>query len=306
MAASRLKVNRITLPARRLYPIPSAVRPPPSARRAATGEIPPLSLVLGRARETSQRMDLARAARFSLYLLPMHIAVAHPHVRRTLAQSAEIDFQRTGAVQCPQRADAIAQPGEQNRKFRARCDGPRFSARSDLRNEPERVRRPPRADPDRAPVVPRRPPAPRGRRDPAAPCVPGWRGRVRVRFPDFQTAQRPREILEHRRPAVENVDIEAKLAAFRHGSAIQGAGAENERPRPVASPLGARPRSLPGSKRRAYAAGDAVSRKIRPKAPRITLPLLPAGKWTRPSARKWNRNRKNSNLLFKFRPDLLL
>ena len=33
-----------------------------------------------------------------------------------------------------------------------------------------------------------------------------------------------------------------------------------------------------------------------PKAPRITLPLLPAGKWTGSSAPKWNRNRKNSNL----------
>ena len=62
-------------------------------------------------------------------------------------------------------------------------------------------------------------------------------------------ASKPGECLvkigQHRRPQVENVDVETKLAAFGDRPAIQLAGPQDERPRPVPQSAGSAPQLAP-------------------------------------------------------------
>jgi hypothetical protein len=64
-------------------------------------------------------VDLAGTAALAFHLLPGEIAAPQLDARGALAHSFEIDVQCPGAVQRAQRADAVAQPPEEDRELRA-------------------------------------------------------------------------------------------------------------------------------------------------------------------------------------------
>ena len=68
--------------------------------------------------EAADGVDLAGAAALALDLLPGEIAAAQFDARGALAQALEIDVQGAGAIERAQRADAVAQPPEDDRETR--------------------------------------------------------------------------------------------------------------------------------------------------------------------------------------------
>ena len=53
------------------------------------------------------------------------------------------------------------------------------------------------------------------------------------------------KISQHRRPGIENVEVETELLVLRDGPAVQRAGAQNERARPIAESAGRWPELAP-------------------------------------------------------------
>src|SRR5215472_2200455 len=95
--------------------LPPDANPPRGAEpRAKLSQFP---FVLRAAGEAADRVDLPGASAAPLDLLPGQLAACHTHLRCPFAHGAEVDGQRSGAVERSQGADAVTQAGEENRKL---------------------------------------------------------------------------------------------------------------------------------------------------------------------------------------------
>lgn len=213
-----------------------------------------ITFVLGFPGESADRMSLPRAGAAARHIDVPDVAPGHAHLSGALAECAEVDVQRAGAVEFAERADPVSHPSCYDPELGSRADllsalelGRREETQAQVRN---RIRPRFQAQFQRRGVLPQQKrPAIVERHRRCAVCVKLRHGRQLHAAPPRSQAlprklrERQHEIRNGVAVQIEKIQVEVERRSGRNCDVVEVRRAKDERPGPIGQAAGARSQS---------------------------------------------------------------